>query len=162
MNKAKIVLQLGQHFNLSNNLTNKERITREFIKYVEYNLFKADEEICKSVRNETSHILKSINNCDTESAENKIVKEGVREVKRFISENPEILITKANKGNTTVIMNRENYRKKMYEILNDQTTYKVIDKDPTNKINLEIRNLLKNWKNKGYIDPSIYKKIICF
>ena len=26
-NKAKIVLQLGQHFNLSNNLTNKERIT---------------------------------------------------------------------------------------------------------------------------------------
>ena len=87
------------------------------------------------------------------------MKEGVREVKRFISENPEILITKADKGNTTVIMNRENYRKKMFEILKDQTTYNVIDKDPTNKINLEIRNLLKNWKNKGYIDPSTYKKL---
>ena len=56
-------------------------------------------------------------------------------------------------------MNHENYREKMYEILNDQTTYKVIDKDSTNKINLEIRNLLKNWKNKGYINPSIYKKL---
>ena len=57
--KAKILLQLGQHFNLSNNLTNKERITCEFIKHVEHNLFKADEDICKSVRNETSYILKS-------------------------------------------------------------------------------------------------------
>ena len=56
-------------------------------------------------------------------------------------------------------MNRENCREKMYEILNVQTTYKVIDKDPTNKINLEIRNLLKNWKNKGYIDLNLYKKL---
>ena len=39
----------------------------------------------------------------------------MREVKRFISENPEILITRADKGNTTVIMNRESYRRKMYE-----------------------------------------------
>ena len=89
-------------------------------------MFKTDEEICKSVRNETFHILKSINNCDTESAENKIIQEGVREIKQFISENPEILITKADKGNT-VIMNRENYWEKIYEILNyDHTTYKVI------------------------------------
>ena len=59
-NKAKVILQLGQQFNLFNKLTNKERITREFIKHVEYNLFKADEEICKSVRNETFQILKGM------------------------------------------------------------------------------------------------------
>ncbi|KAG5320414.1 MOS1T transposase, partial [Pseudoatta argentina] len=82
----------------------------------------------KSIRNETCQILKSINNCDTESAENKILYEGVGEVKRFISENPDILITKADKGNTTVIMNRDNYREKMHEILNDQTTYNLIKK----------------------------------
>ena len=46
-------------------------------------------------------------------------------------------------------MNRENYREKMYEILNDQKTYKLIDKDPTNKINLEIRNLLKKLEKQG-------------
>ena len=107
---------------------------REFIKHVEYNLFRADDELCKIVRNETIQILKSIKNCDIESSENKIIYEGVEEVKLFISENPDILITKAAKGNTTVIMNRENYREKMYEILNDQTTYKLIKKDPTNKI----------------------------
>ena len=39
------------------------------------------------IRNETIQILKSIKNCDIESAENKIIYEGVKEVKRFISEN---------------------------------------------------------------------------
>ncbi|KAG5322451.1 GUS protein, partial [Pseudoatta argentina] len=98
----------------------------EFIKHIEYNLFRADNEICKSVRNETTiQILKSINNCDIKSSER------IREVKRFISENPDILITRADKGNTTVIMNHESYIGKIYEILND----------------------------KGYIDLNIYKKL---
>ena len=41
-------------------------------------------------------------------------------------------------------MSRESYKDKMYEILNDQTTYNLINKDPTNKITVEIGNLLKN------------------
>ena len=61
------------------------------------------------------------------------------EGKWFISENPEILITRADKGNTTVIMNRESYRRKMYEILNDQSTYILINKDPINKIPTKIK-----------------------
>ncbi|KAG5308732.1 SWET1 protein, partial [Acromyrmex insinuator] len=120
----------------------------QFIKYVEYNLFRTDDEICKMVRNETIQILKSINNRDIKSFENNI-RSFKKEVKRFISENPEILITRADKGNTTVIMNRESYRGKMYEILNDQSTYILINKDPTNKITTEISNLLKIEKTRG-------------
>ena len=89
--KGKIILQLGQQFNLPNNVISKEKSVLEFIKHVEYNLFRADDEICKSVRNEIIQILKSINNCDIKSSENNIIREGVREVKRFISENPDIL-----------------------------------------------------------------------
>ena len=63
----------------------------EFIN-VECNLFRTDDEICKTVRNETIQICKSINNCDIKSIENNTILESVREVKRFISENPEILI----------------------------------------------------------------------
>ena len=80
-------MQLGQQFNLPNNVVSKERSIREFIKHVEHNLFRADDEVCKMVRNERIQILKSIKNCDIESAENKIIYEGVKEVKRFISEN---------------------------------------------------------------------------
>ena len=42
--KAKVVLQLGQHFNLPNNVVGKEKSIREFIRHVEYNLFRADDE----------------------------------------------------------------------------------------------------------------------
>ena len=56
-------------------------------------------------------------------------------------------------------MSRDSCKEKMYEILNDQTTYNSIKKDPTNKITVEIGNLLKNWKNKGYIDLNVYKKL---
>ena len=71
------------------------------------------------------------------------------EVKRFISENPDILITRADKGSTTVIMSRDSYKEKMHEILNDQTTYNSIKKVPTNKITVEIGNLLKKLEKRG-------------
>ena len=157
--KAKIVLQLGQHFNLPNNMVNKNNITQEFIKHVEYSLFKADDETRNYVRNESIRIMKSIKKCDIKSFENIVLQEGVGEVKRFISENPELFITRADKGNTTVIMCRNSYKEKMFENLNDRTTYELMKNDPTNKITAGIVNLLKFWKNKGYIDSSLYKKL---
>ena len=79
--KAKIVLQLGQHFNLPNNMVNKNNITQEFIKHVEYSLFKADDETRNYVRNESIRIMKSIKKCDIKSFENIVLQEGVGEVK---------------------------------------------------------------------------------
>ncbi|KYN50451.1 hypothetical protein ALC57_00088 [Trachymyrmex cornetzi] len=93
------------------------------------------------------------------TSENNILREGVNEVKRFISENPDILITRADKGNTTVVMNLDNYKNKMNEILADQNTYTVFNRDPTNKITTGIRNILTKWKNMGYIDQYTYKKL---
>ena len=77
-------------------------ITCEFIKHVEGNLFKADDDTSKNIRNETVQILKSINKCNIKSFENTVLSEDVAEVKRLISENTDILITRADKGNTTV------------------------------------------------------------
>ena len=79
--KAKVVLQLGQQFNLPNNVINKERSVLEFIKHVKHNLFRTDDEFCKNVRNGTIHILKSINHCDIQLFGNNIIREGVKEVK---------------------------------------------------------------------------------
>ena len=110
--KAIMVLQLGQQFNLPNNLVNKEVITCKFIKHVEGNLFKADDDTSKNIRNETVQILKSINKCNIKSFENTVLSEGVAEVKRLISDNTDILITRADKGNTTVVLSRDSYKEK--------------------------------------------------
>ena len=63
--KAKVILQLGQQFNLLIMSSAKKRML-EFIKH-ECNLFKTDDEIYKTVRNEVIQIFKSIDNCDIKS-----------------------------------------------------------------------------------------------
>ena len=44
-----------------------------------------------------------------------------------LSKNKNIIITRPDKGNGIVIMNKQDYLSKMYDILNDQTKFKVVD-----------------------------------
>ena len=41
------------------------------------------------------------------------------------------LVIPADKGNCTVVMDRKDYDDKVQQMLSDQGTYKVLDKDPT-------------------------------
>jgi len=69
---------------------------------------------------------------------------------KFIKNNPNIIFTRADKGNITVALKTE-YLNKIEEILNDTETYEKINKDPTKKLTNEIRKVLTIWKKKGYI-----------
>lgn len=79
--------------------------------------------------------------------------------KKFIREHPDILFTRADKGNVTVAMNKKDYITKMEELPSDKNTYIINKKDPTKQITGELRTLLKRWSNNKYIDPTIKKKI---
>ena len=48
--------------------------------------------------------------------------------------NKEIIIQKADKSNTFVIMNRLDYTKKIQSILSDETKFKKINSDPIPKL----------------------------
>ena len=56
-------------------------------------------------------------------------------------------------------MTFQNYLEKMHDILHDNDTYRLIDKDPTKKLTTEIRTLLTGWKTKGFVDQFVYKKL---
>lgn len=47
-----------------------------------------------------------------------------KECKMFLRNNDNVIVTKADKGQTTVIMDKDDYIQKMIESLNDQLTYK--------------------------------------
>ena len=47
----------------------------------------------------------------------------------------------------------------MRDILSDNDTYRVINRDPTNKMTTGIRTILTGWRSKGFIDQEIYKKL---
>jgi hypothetical protein len=61
----------------------------------------------------------------------------------------------ADKGYATVIMNIEDYRGKMNELLNEPT-YKVLQKDPTNRVEWKTAALIRKPDTTG----DVAKKLI--
>ena len=76
--------------------------------------------------------------------------------------NKTILITKADKGNAVVVLNRVDYEKKIESMLSDETVYRhITDKrrNPTSKTELELQNRLLKLKKAGHLSDAEYKKI---
>ncbi|KYQ51610.1 hypothetical protein ALC60_09284 [Trachymyrmex zeteki] len=69
------------------------------------------------------------------------------------------IVTKADKGNVTVALNKDNYIEKMEEIVSDNNTYEVINKDPIKKLTSDLRSLLVRWKGKKFFD-STYRRLL--
>jgi len=70
------------------------------------------------------------------------------------------MFTRADKGNTTVVLNRHNYISKMENLLPDNNTYDEMKADPTRKLTNDLRSLLSRWKKKEIIDESIYRMLM--
>jgi len=69
----------------------------------------------------------------------------------FHQKNPEIIFTRADKGNITVALNKNNYFKKIEVLLEDTNTYSLIKKDPSNSIEKKLNGMIKKWFAKEYI-----------
>jgi len=67
------------------------------------------------------------------------------------------IITKADKGNTIVVLDSDDYNKNVREILNDSNTYEQIATHPTEKSVKEVRRDLSYLKGKVEITDRSYK-----
>ncbi|XP_065356466.1 uncharacterized protein LOC135962995 [Calliphora vicina] len=63
----------------------------------------------------------------------------------------DIIITTADKGNKTVILYRRDYMEKMYQLLDDKSTYRKIEIDPTTSLQKRNNNLITQLGKDGYI-----------
>ncbi|XP_053699154.1 uncharacterized protein LOC128746132 [Sabethes cyaneus] len=79
--------------------------------------------------------------------------------KKFLKENPNLIITKADKGNKTVIITAEEYHDKMLELLSDNITYRKLKTDPSAKIHKSVNVFLDQWLDRKYIDSRTYKSV---
>ena len=86
----------------------------------------------------------------------KVQNLALRELKRH---RDHIVLT-ADKGVAMVIMDRQDYISKANQLLN-QSTYKVITKDPTNTIKNKLINILKSIKSKTGLGNNTYKSMYC-
>ncbi|RLU15924.1 hypothetical protein DMN91_011681 [Ooceraea biroi] len=77
--------------------------------------------------------------------------------KKFLRDNDDLMVTKADKGQTTVILNKPDYYSKMSLLLDDKTTYNRLNKYPTKRIMNKINDMVKVWRDEGIIDEIAYK-----
>jgi len=68
-----------------------------------------------------------------------------------------IVISKADKGNTLVLMYKSDYNDKMYNILNDNSKFKKVNEDTTRDRHGKFQGWL--WRHKGLFSESEYKNL---
>jgi len=159
--EVQLLLQLGEKFSVPIVEKEKERTIVEFIKCIEKNIFKEVDEISNQIRNQSIPIIKKIMKIPNSLEKNeKLILRLLKQTKHFATENPDILFTKADKGNVTVAMDLLDYNKKMTEIFSDQNTYTMVKRDPIKKLSYQLREILANWLKKEYIDLHTYRKLL--
>lgn len=146
------VLSLGLKFAKSPNIIDK----LDIISTIETGILKLEPENIKKIRYELKHVLdkpiKNVNNL-THQEWNLI---------KNIKEDISIICLPADKGNSTVVMDKLEYVEKMTEIFTNKE-YQQLSKDPTKKIEGDIGNILKKHvvelgkQTKTYLMPSYSK-----
>ena len=67
-----------------------------------------------------------------------------------------IVIAKADKGNVTVVLDKVDYDSKIVENLNDEATYKKLNRNTTQSLKNKINYTLKKLKDKDSFDRETY------
>ncbi|KAM7281569.1 hypothetical protein ISCGN_006085, partial [Ixodes scapularis] len=73
-----------------------------------------------------------------------------------------IMILKADKGKRTVVLDRDDYMKKMYEVINDSHYFVRLSRDPAAKSERELVDHLRELKKKGRISDDLYRRLFSF
>lgn len=66
------------------------------------------------------------------------------------------MILPADKGNATVVMDRDVYDQKIRTLLEDDT-YTKLRRDPTKRIETDLQKTLKELSDNGELDPLLYE-----
>ena len=157
------ILSLGPKFSLPLRDSNDIPI-HNLISSVEATIREQPEEIANDIRTKiTSTVvnhrnkIKSTNNKLPENKQQLL--NNSKKTRKFLKNNPQLVVAKSDKSNKTVIMNTTTYDNKCFELLNDSNTYVEIKTDPTNVTQNKNNSLIKEWKNKQYISQNEAKAL---
>ena len=126
------VLSLGLNFAVSQDYIPKTEILANIEKGI------------KNLSDNTSSIIRSkvvdILNKKNKSIPNLSIKE--RKALKNLRNDTNIVITKADKGNCTVIIDKDKYEEKIFKLLNDKDTYVLIKNDLTKSIERKLNKFI--------------------
>ena len=80
-------------------------------------------------------------------------------VLRNLRKNKDIIITKPNKGNGGVILDRKLYDNAIQEIISDTSKFEKLNEDPTLKCEASLQRFLRKLKHKNFFNENEYDKL---
>ena len=106
----------------------------------------------EELRGEIKTVLKKI-----QASRFNITREERKAIDELRRDKNRIILT-ADKGVSMVVMDRDDYNKKAEELL-QQSAYRPIPHDPTNKLKSRLISLLKHIKTEGGMNEATYKRL---
>jgi len=140
-NDVQCLLQLGSNFSLPSKNIKKDYL--EMIKNLENNSNKLPIDTFEIVRNRSISILNNLPTyCSKLNDNNRRLFHLHKTTNKFLKNNPQLIFTKADKGNITVALDQAEYTQSISRILQDTDTYDIINKDPVRNLTNKTRELL--------------------
>ena len=96
------------------------------------------------------------------TAKDKFIYNSFLDAKNFLKQNSNIIVLKSDKGNKSVIMNRADYKEKIYSLISDQNNYKILDRDPTLSLQTKNNDHIKTLFNLKYINYETKKQLTSY
>lgn len=155
------ILRLGDKY--SPPISDTEKPFVKLISNVESAFFyMEDTDQQTEARNRFVNILTNFNNRKNHQkflSEDEIkTRNKLAQTKKFLKDNPDLLITRADKGNITVITTKIDYVNKINDLLQDKNTYEITT-DSSTKIQNVANKMITLWENEGRINAKTGKDL---
>ncbi|XP_058820994.1 uncharacterized protein LOC131683172 [Topomyia yanbarensis] len=114
-----------------------------------------------NIRAEVSTIVSNYVNYQSQprTKENDWIHRDIMKSKNFLRENPNLYVTKADKGNKTVLISATEYHQKMTAMVNDTSTYKERKDNPSKRVLKKLNTIVKQWWLNKHIDTATKYKL---
>ncbi|XP_062701697.1 uncharacterized protein LOC134285243 [Aedes albopictus] len=89
----------------------------------------------------------------------RFLKEAERETRSFLKQHPNLYVLKADKGNKTVIMHKQDYVARMDQLLADTNTYEKTQRDPTSAFQTKNNGIVRRLENLGLLDAATARRL---
>lgn len=155
-------LSFGPKFTVTHNQTNFPLFDSiADVEYIIYNSQNITDDECSEMRGkmvtQITNYTKNINRNKT--AEDIQLQNNFNATKKFLSTNKNTVIIEADKGNTTIAMNRQEYDNKIITILSNTEKYNKLHFNPTAKLQKKNNEIVKFLLEKNHIDLATKQKL---
>ena len=154
------IIRLGDKFSTSF-VSSENKHIFEIVKDLETNIHKIPEEKQDEIRYKVLFLSSKYANKSKQISDfDRLIAKNIKSTQGFLIDEKQLLPTKADKGNITVVLNKSDCNIKLNDLLKDQLTYEKIDSNPLTQLQKNVFKKLDNWRKKGYLSENIQRKVL--